>query len=97
MKISNLDVRFDKFTENAQINGKFVLNHLVHSVLTFVALNTLINHFSIGKLILVPLAIYGLGISSHYFSSKIAKEAKKKDVPASKLLNLETTNKAKKK
>ena len=97
MKISNLDVRFDKFTENAQINGKFILNHLAHAALTYVAVSWLLNRFSIAKLIIVPLAVYGIGVSAHRINMKIANEAKKKDVPASKLLNLETTNKAKKK
>lgn len=95
MKIKNLEIKTDKFLDNAVVLGKFSLNYGAHVAGTALLGSLVLRNFRILPIIIGTAGFIALGINCHRLNQKIAKEAEEKQVPLTKLLNPTTTIKKK--
>lgn len=87
MKIKNIEIKTDKFLDNAVVLGKFSLNYGAHVAGTALLGSLVLHNFRILPIILGTAGFIALGINCHKINLKIAKEAEEKQVPLSMLLN----------
>ena len=86
MKIGNLEINKDKFGANALVGGKFVLNNVVHAAAISTLISYTFHHPNLFLILVTPPAVVALCANNHRINFKLAKEAKRKELPITKML-----------